>query len=76
MRQNILAGIQIFISFVIIVAVLIQQRGTGVGSLFGGPSSSGGEYYRARRGVEKLLFYLTIIMAIFLVITSILFLYI
>jgi protein translocase SecG subunit len=76
-RINILAGIQIFISVLLIFSVLLQQRGSGIGSLFGGPGAgSGGEFYRTRRGAEKFLFYLTIVMAVFLVITSFLFLYI
>lgn len=77
MTENILAGLQIFIAIVLIIAVLMQQRGSGVGSLFGGPSSAGGgEYYRARRGLEKILFYTTIIMGCFLVITSFAFLFV
>lgn len=72
---NILAVVQIIIAFFLIASVLMQQRGVGVGSIFGGPSSiGGGEYYRARRGFEKYLFYFTIVMAIFLVATSIAFL--
>lgn len=77
MRENVLAGIQIFISLVLIFAILMQQRGSGVGAMFGGPSTSGGgEYYRARRGVEKFLFYLTVVMGCFLVITSFAFLFV
>lgn len=76
MRENVLAGIQIFLSVVIILSVLVQQRGSGVGSLFGGGGAvGGGEYFRTRRGVEKLMMYITIIAGAFLVITSFLFLY-
>jgi len=76
-RINILAGVQIFISVIIILSVLLQQRGSGLGSLFGGPGAgSGGEFYRTRRGFEKFLFYLTIVMAVFLIVTSFLFLYV
>lgn len=77
MRHNILAGIQIVISIILIISVLLQQRGSGVGSLFGGSGTGGGgEFYRARRGAEKFLYYLTIVMACLLVITSVLYLYI
>lgn len=76
MRQNILAGIQIALSVIIILSVLMQQRGSGVGSLFGGAGGvGGGEFYRSRRGVEKLMMYVTIIAGAFLIITSFLFLY-
>ena len=76
MKQNILQGIQIFISVVIVISILLQQRGTGVGSLFGGTNLSGGEFYRSRRGMERFLFYLTIVMTAFLVITSFAYLFI
>jgi protein translocase SecG subunit len=75
-KENILASIQIVISIIIVGSVLIQQRGSGVGSLFGGQSMGGGEFYRARRGFEKFVFYLTIVMATLLVVSSFLYLYI
>lgn len=53
----------ISISVVLIVTVLLQVRGSGVGSLFGG---SGGEFYRSRRGMDQVLYYITIISAIIL----------
>lgn len=42
------------------VAVLLQARGSGVGDAFGGSSA----VYRTRRGVEKILFRGTIVLAI------------
>lgn len=59
-----------------VLSVLAQQRGSGISSIFGGMSSSGGEYYRARRGFEKFLFYFTIVLAILLVAGSIAYYYI
>lgn len=59
---------QIFISACLIVAILLQSSGGGLGGLFG-PS---GEFYRSKRGVEKLVFYLTIILAVLFLISSIL----
>ena len=47
-------------------AVLLQARGAGLGSTFGGDSS----VYRSRRGVEKRLFQFTILLAILFVIFS------
>lgn len=48
---TVLAGI------VVITAVMLQARGSGLGGAFGG--SSGGEF-RTRRGAEKGIYYLTI----------------
>ncbi|BDQ04521.1 MAG: hypothetical protein KatS3mg084_0039 [Candidatus Dojkabacteria bacterium] len=75
MRADFIAVVQIIISVLLIFAVLMQQRGSGTGSLLGGSSViSGGEYYRARRGLEKFLFYATIVLGSLLVITSFLYL--
>ena len=48
------------------VAILLQAKGTGLGRAWGG----GGEFYRSKRGVEKILFRLTIALAIIFFITS------
>jgi preprotein translocase subunit SecG len=54
--QNILFAIQIVVAIGITAAILLQAQGTGLGSTWGG----GGETYHTRRGLEKVLFYLTI----------------
>ena len=52
--------IQITFAVLLIIAILLQNRGSGLGSAFGGE----GNVYRTKRGVEKYLFYATIIFAI------------
>lgn len=47
---------QIAVSIILIVLVALQQRGTALGSSFGG----GGEFYSSRRGIQKKLHYATI----------------
>ena len=56
---------QLLISLVLIVVVLLQTRGTDVGAAFGG--GGGGPCFRTRRGLEKTLFQLTIVLAIIFV---------
>jgi len=51
---------QIIVSILLITAVLLQQRGTGLSATFGGE----GNIYRTKRGIEKALFILTIVLAI------------
>lgn len=51
--------LQIIISLIVIGLVLIQERSAGMSGIFGG-SGSGTPYY-ARRGMEKGIFYATII---------------
>ncbi|MEK7182585.1 MAG: preprotein translocase subunit SecG [Patescibacteria group bacterium] len=51
---------QIILGTLVITSILLQSRGAGIGSAWGG----GGEFYSTRRGVEKLLFRATIILVI------------
>lgn len=60
--------LQILFSIGIIVAVLLQPEGTGLGSAWGG----GGDSYHTKRGVEKVLFYATIALIALFTLTSIL----
>jgi preprotein translocase subunit SecG len=53
--------IQIIISVALIVLILLQSKGSGLGSLFGGSDSG---IYKTRRGVEKTLFNVTIGLAV------------
>lgn len=48
----------IVISTALVVAILLQTRGGGLGSLFGGDAMGG--QYKVRRGLEKTLFQITI----------------
>lgn len=59
MLSTILNIVQIVLSGLLIASVLLQARGTGLGSAFGGE----GNIYRTKRGIEKILFYATIILA-------------
>lgn len=42
------------------VAILLQNKGTGLGAVFGASSN----IYKVKRGAEKFLFYFTIVIAI------------
>lgn len=57
---------QVVVSIALILIVLFQVRGGGLGGIFGQPST----VYRTKRGVEKILFQLTIVLvSVFLVIS-------
>lgn len=66
--QKILLIIQIVICGVLIVSVLLQNRAEGLGKMFGG----GGEVFRTKRGLEKVLYYTTIALIIALITISLL----
>lgn len=51
--------LQIIVSLVLITLVLLQSSGSGLGKSFGGVGS-----YHSRKGLEKVIFVLTIILAI------------
>lgn len=62
---------QIVLSFLLVAGILLQQRGSGLGSAFGG----GNLEYSTKRGAEKFIFRATIVLAILFVIVSIIRIY-
>jgi preprotein translocase subunit SecG len=58
--MNYLNLAQIIVSLFLIAAILLQARGTGLSAVFGGESS----VYRTKRGMEKVLFISTIVLAV------------
>ena len=58
----ILPYIQIVLALVLIGGILLQRSEAGLGGAFGGDSFSSGTY--VRRGAEKFLFRLTIVVAV------------
>lgn len=52
--------IEIIVSSLLIIVILLQQRGTGLGAAFGGE----GGFYRTRLGIEKILMISTIVLSI------------
>lgn len=60
--------IQIIVSIALIVVILVQAKGSGLGGIFGGDSS----IYKTRRGVEKTIFQATVALAVVFFAVSIL----
>jgi preprotein translocase subunit SecG len=58
--------VQIVISAALVLAILVQVRGGGLGGIFGQADS----VYRSRRGVEKTLYRLTIVLVVLFVAVS------
>ncbi|TSD02026.1 MAG: Uncharacterized protein Athens071425_180 [Parcubacteria group bacterium Athens0714_25] len=57
---------QIVVSVLLIISILLQNRGSGLGAAFGG---DGGGYY-AKRGFEKFLVYFTVALAILFIVLA------
>ena len=59
--ESILSIAMIIISIALIVSVVLQSKGAGLGGLTGGET---GGVFSARRGVEKTLFRVTIVFSV------------
>ncbi|HEY5630350.1 MAG TPA: preprotein translocase subunit SecG [Candidatus Limnocylindrales bacterium] len=55
---------QIILDIALIVAILMQARGTGLSGTFGGDSA----VYRSRRGIERRLWQFTILLMVLFVV--------
>lgn len=62
LMAQILPYAQIILSVILVLAILLQQTGAGIGGALGG--SDGGSFHHTRRGFEKFLFYLSIVCGI------------
>lgn len=58
---------QILVAALLILSILLQVKGAGLGGVFG----SEGSVYRTRRGIEKTLFQLTIVLSVLFVLISV-----
>lgn len=66
--KNFLLILNIIFSVLIVIFILIQGRGAGLGSAWGG----GGEMFQTRRGMEKVILWLTtVFIVIFLAVSLI-----
>ncbi|MDO8573698.1 MAG: preprotein translocase subunit SecG [Candidatus Daviesbacteria bacterium] len=59
--------IQIILGVILVFIIIIQQKGSGLGTSFGGDMG----FYRTKRGAEKLLFYGTIVIVFLFIIFSV-----
>jgi preprotein translocase subunit SecG len=55
-----LAAGQLIVSAALVLSILLQSRGSGLGGTFGGDST----VYRSRRGIERRLWQFTVVLII------------
>lgn len=67
MKQYLLIA-QIVVTLLLMVFILFQQRGTALGSAFGGE----GGFYATRRGIQKKIFWLTCVFGALFIILALL----
>jgi len=70
--RTVLFVTQIIFSILLAIAILSQQRGTGLSATFGGSDG----FYTTKRGAEKVLYIITIVLAVLFVANSIAFLFV
>ncbi len=64
--RNFLLILNIVLSVLIIIFILVQGKGAGLGSAWGG----GGEMFQTRRGMEKIILWITMIFIIIFFVVS------
>ena len=64
--MKIITIVQTVLALLLIGAILLQQRGSGLSSAFGGDGSA----YSSRRGAEKVIFVSTIVLAVLFFVLS------
>jgi preprotein translocase subunit SecG len=64
--SDVLTIIQIIVSTLLLIVILLQAKGTGLGRAWGG----GGEFYRSKRGAEKILLVTTVVLAFLFLLSS------
>jgi len=65
--MSIFTILQIIISIFLIAVILLQAKGTGLGTAFGGSN----QMYHSKRGMEKIVFGLTIFLAFAFIVLSV-----
>ena len=60
--EAILDVVQILLSIALIILIIMQAKGAGLGNLFGG--SEGPSLVKTRRGLEKTLFNVTVVLSV------------
>lgn len=60
--------VQVVVAVLLSLSILVQQRGSGLSATFGGT----GAIYTTRRGPEKVLLIVTVVLAILFVLVSLL----
>lgn len=66
--KTFLYSIELLVAIILIALLVVQARGGGLGGIFGG---WGTPTYRSRRGIERILFRVTIILAALFVVIAI-----
>ncbi|MEK7171504.1 MAG: preprotein translocase subunit SecG [Patescibacteria group bacterium] len=70
--KSFLTIFQIVISILLVLTILSQDKGVGLSATLGG----GGEFYRSKRGIDKILFIFTVVLSTLFILTSLAFIFV
>lgn len=70
--KSFLTIFQVVVAILLILTILMQEKGVGLSATFGG----GGEFYRSRRGIDRMLFIFTVVLSLLFIGTSIAFIFV
>lgn len=65
--MNVLTVLQVVVSILLIVSILLQSRGAGLGGSFGGDSSG----FHTKRGIEKFLMNFSVVLSFLFIVLSV-----
>jgi preprotein translocase subunit SecG len=63
MENSMLSFAMIIVSIALVLCIVLQSKGAGLGGWAGGGGDMGGGTFSARRGLEKTLFRITIVLS-------------
>jgi preprotein translocase subunit SecG len=69
--EDALQVVQIIVAIALIAVIVLQGKGGGLNSLFGGGDAGGG-IAKTRRGLEKTVFQITIVLSVIFIANAIL----
>ena len=70
--KHILTIIQVVVSILLIISIIAQDKGVGLSATFGG----GGEFYRSKRGIDRLMYIMTIALSVAFIGLSVAFIFV
>lgn len=70
--RSFLTIFQIVVCALLILTILSQEKGVGLSATFGG----GGEFYKSKRGIDKILFITTIVLSLLFIGASLAFIFV
>lgn len=63
---------QIVVSILLVLTIIMQEKGVGLSATFGG----GGEFYKSKRGIDRILFLATVGLSMLFILGSLAFIFV